>query len=369
MKDLKEYGIPNLVSTNDTGILNLSENSEYNSPFSFNNMENSMSCPLFVFDLNNSSGISEFKNSSNIYNIEMDFKNQNISDFALKFDTELNNISGNKESNISTNKNATIDYIINSNKNIFLKGEENMPEDEKLNKVTIPETSVLKKKKNRLSKLEGHFSNLEENKEIHTKSNNILKNELQELKQNIFKVIHSQNYFRSGNNTKKISYRPSNIKNKIKRNLFQNILINWVSWPNKPELKKLSKNYLEVIYIKYKDYKNVTLKEIYSGDCFEKKLGKDRVFFEENKKAIKAASKSMKSKLDFTFQQAFNFFYNKKNISSKEGDILNGLKSKDEYIKEHNRHNSQVVKELLEKSMENLFISINDEKSSNNDLC
>ena len=129
MKDLKEYGIPNLVSTNETGILNLSENSEYNSPFSFNNMENSMSFPLFEFDLNNSSGISEFKISSNIYNREMGFENQNISDFALKFDTELNNISSNIENNISTKKNATIDNIINSNRNIFQKGEENMPED------------------------------------------------------------------------------------------------------------------------------------------------------------------------------------------------------------------------------------------------
>jgi len=164
MKDLKECGIPNLVSTNETGILNLSENSEYNSPFSFNNMENSMSCPLFVFDLNNSSGISEFKISSNIYNREMGFENQNISDFALKFDTELNNISSNIENNISTKKNATIDNIINSNRNIFQKGEENMPEDEKLNNETIPEIFLSKKKKDRPSKLGGHFPNLEEKK-------------------------------------------------------------------------------------------------------------------------------------------------------------------------------------------------------------
>ena len=188
------------------------------------------------------------------------------------------------------------------------------------------------------------------------------------MRQIKFKVTHSPNYSRSGNNTKKISYRTSNCKNKIIRNLFQNIFFDWLSRPNNPKLTKLSKYFLEVIYIKYKDYKNVKLGEIYSGDCFEKKSGNDRGFFEENRKAIKASSVSMRSKLNFTFQQAFNSFYNKTNVSSKDGDILNGLKSKDEYIKEHNKYNKQTVKELFEKNMKNLFININDEKAQNNDL-
>jgi hypothetical protein len=371
MKDFIESWISNFVSTNETRILNLSADSEYNSPFNFYNQEfdfrknqNSMLFPSFENNQNNLSGISEFKNSSNIYNTKFDFGNQNISDFALKFDTELNNISGNIENNIPTNKNVAIDYTINSNKNLFQKSKEKILEDEKVqDKLIIPEISLLKKKKNNSSKLEGQFSNLEERKESHTKSRNIRKKELQELRQIKFKVTHSPNYSRSGNNTKKISYRSSNCKNKIIRNLFQNIFIDWLSRSNNPKLTKLSKYYLEVIYIKYKDYKNVKLGEIYSGDCFEKKSGKDREFFEENRKAIKASSVSMRSKLNFTFQQAFNSFYNKTNILSKDGDILSGLKSKDEYIKEHNKNDEQNVKELFEKNMENLFNSLNDEKA------
>ena len=375
MEDFEEYWILNPVSTNETGILNLSANSEYNNRFNickkemdFGKKQYSMLFSSFEIEPNNLSGISEVKNFSNNYNIEMDFRNPNISDFALKFDTELNNISGNIENNIPTNKNSTKDYIMNPNKNPFQKTEENIPEDEKIDKVIIPEISLLKKKKNNSSKLEGQFSNLEERKESHTKSRNIRKKELQELRQIIFNVTHSPNYSRSGNNTKKISYRPSNCKNKIIRNLFQNIFIDWLSRSNNPKLTKLSKYYLEVIYKKYKDYKNVKLGEIYSGDCFEKKSGKDSEFFEENRKAIKASSVSMRSKLNFTFQQAFNSFYNKINVSSKDGDILNGLKSKDDYIKEHNKYNEQAVKELFEKNMKNLFININDEKFQNNDL-
>ena len=375
MKDFIESWISNFVSTNETRILNLSADSEYNSPFNFYNQEfdfrknqNSMLFPSFENNQNNLSGISEFKNSSNIYNTKFDFGNQNISDFALKFDTELNNISGKIENNIPTNKNSTKDYIMNPNKNLFQKSEENIPEDEKIDKVIIPEIKKKKKKKDKSSKQEGHFSNLEESKKIYTKSNKIRKNELQELKQIKFKVILSQNYLRSGNNTKKISYRNSNCKNKILRNLFQNIFIDWFSRPNNPKLKKLSKIYLEVIYINYKNYKYVKLEEIYSGDCFKKKLGQDNRFFEENKKAIKASSVSMRYKLNFTFQQAFNFFYKKTNISSIDGDLLNGLKSKDEYIKEHNIYNKQAVKELFETNMEILFNNLNDEKAQNKDL-
>ena len=76
----------------------------------------------------------------------------------------------------------------------------------------------------------------------------------------------------------------------------------------------------------------------------------------------------MRSKLNFTFQQAFNFFYKKTNISSIDGDLLNGLKSKDEYIKEHNIYNEQAVKELFETNMEILFNNLNDEKAQNKDL-
>ena len=374
MKDINEHWILNFASTHDSEIYNLSENSEYNillknynKEIDFDKNNILMFSPSIEIEHpNNRSGSFEFKCSSNSCNMEMDFENQKISDFVLNFDTELNKKSGNIESNIPTNKNATpdYDYIINPNKNLFQKNEENIPEDEKVpDKVTIPEISLLQKKLDRSYKLEGQFLNFEEKKESHTKSSNKRKKELQELKQITFKVIYSPNYLRSGNDTKIISYRSSNCKNKILRNLFQNIFIVWIQIPNNPKLKKLSKIYLEIIYVKYKEFKYVKLKEIYSGDCFKKYLGTERKFFEDNKEAIKASSVSMKTKLDFTFQQAFNSFYNKTNILSKDGDILSGLKSKDEYIKEHNKNNEQNVKELFEKNMEILFNNINDEKA------
>ena len=372
MKDINEHWILNFASTHDSEIYNLSENSEYNillknynKEIDFDKNNILMFSPSIEIDHpNNIPGSFEFKCSSNSYNMEMDFENQKISDFVLNFDTKLNKKSGNIENNIPTNKNATPDYIINPNKNLFQENEENIPEDEKVpDKVTIPEISLLQKKLDRSYKLEGQFLNLEEKKESHTKSSNKRKKELQELKQIIFKVIYSPNYLRSGNDIKIISYRSSNCKNKILRNLFQNIFIVWIQIPNNPKLKKLSKIYLEIIYVKYKEFKYVKLKEIYSGDCFIKYLGTERKFFEDNKEAIKASSVSMKTKLDFTFQQAFNSFYNKTNILSKDGDILSGLKSKDEYIKEHNKNDEQNVKELFEKNMENLFNSLNDEKA------
>lgn len=155
MKDFEEYWILNSASTNETGILNLSANSEYNNPFNIYNKEMDfrkkqypMFFPSFEIEPNNLPGISEVKNSSNTYNIQMDFPNPNISDFALKFDTELNNISGNIENNIPTNKNAALDYTINSNKNRFQKSKEKILEDEKVqDKLIIPEISLLKKRR------------------------------------------------------------------------------------------------------------------------------------------------------------------------------------------------------------------------------
>ena len=99
-----------------------------------------------------------------------------------------------------------------------------------------------------------------------------------------------------------------------------------------------------------------TLKEIYSGDFFKQILEKDKHIFEFNKKAMETSA-CMEPKLNCTFKQAFNYFYNKENIKSSQDedifDILNGLKSKNEYI------NEKGEKELLEKYMKELFDNIN----------
>lgn len=372
MKDFKEYYFLNYASTCEDEIIDLSENSEFiisdymcNKNTNFIRKQSLIFSPSIEIESNNYCDNLEFKRYSNTYNnMEMNFENQEISDFALKFDTEIYNKSHYIENDILTNKDANPEYRIYSNENLFQKNEENVPEDEKVpDTITIPKKSLLKKRLNKSSKLERQYLNLEKSKEFPTKSSNKRKNELQKLKPIKFEVIQINNYLRSGNNTKIISFRPSNCINKILRNLFQNIYIDWISISSKSKLKKLSKNCLEVIYIRYKVLKNVKLKEIYSGNFFEKKLEKDREIFEENKKVIKESSLDMKYKLDYTFQQAYNFFYNKIEYSTQNDNILNGLKSKNEYIKEHNKYNNQDVKKLFEKAMESLLNSINDEKA------
>ena len=370
MKDFKEYYIANYVSTNEDEIIDLSENSKYNINYSMCNMntdfikkQSLMFSPSLEIKSNIFCENLEFKRYSNTYNnnMEMNFESQVISDFALKFDTEIYNKSHYIENEFLTNKDTNPEYRIFSNENLFQKNEENVPEDEKVpDIITIPKKSLLKKKLNKSSKFESQQLNLEKSKEFPTKSSKKRKNELQKLKPIKFEVIQITNYLRSGNNTKKISFRLSNCINKILRNLFQNIYIDWISIQSKSKLKKLSKNCLEVIYIRYKVLKNVKLEEIYSGNFFEKI---DKEIFEENKKVIEESSLDMKNKLDYIFQEAYNSFYNKKECSTQNDDILNGLKSKNEYIKEHNKYNNQGVKKLFEKAMKSLFNSINDEKA------
>ena len=208
-------------------------------------------------------------------------------------------------------------------------------------------------------------SNLKEKGENKDKANDISKakpkkNKGKKKQKEVQFILRKTYYERSGNITTKISHRSSNFKNRILRNLIQDILIDWLSKSNKRinkktirKLKKLSNNYLQVIYKDYMKMKEYKLKDIYSGDCFKEILEKDKHIFEFNKKVIEE-SEDMETKLNCTFKQAFNYFYNKeKIISCQNGDILNGLKSKNEYI------NEKREKEFLEKYMKELYDNIN----------
>lgn len=230
--------------------------------------------------------------------------------------------------------------------------------------MTLPEKPLLNKKVNESS--QNKFSNQKEKEESKVESSKITKNKLQKnktkQKQKYAKfLIQNKNYSKSGYTTKRTSRRGSNCKNRILRNIIQNILIDWFSRlsngrinnKNFPKLKKLRNNYLEVIYRDYMNMRKTELKEIYSGDYFKKILEKDKHIFEFNK-AIIEKYECMEPKLNCTFRQAFNYFYNKENIISfKNDDLLNGLKSKKEYI------NEKGEKELLEKNMKELFDNIN----------
>jgi len=231
---------------------------------------------------------------------------------------------------------------------------------------TLPEKSLLNKQVNEPSK--SKFSNQKDKDQNKDESSDIRKikqqkNKTKKKTEGDTFLITKTYYLKSGNTTIKRSHRSSNYKNRILRNLIQDIFIDWISRQNNKrinikkirKLKKLDSKYLEFIYKNYMNMKKFKLKEIYSGDCFGGILekDKDKYIFEFNKKAIREFE-FMEPKINCTFKEAFNYFYNKENIiSSQDGDLLNGLKSKNEYINEKDE------KKDLEKFMKVLFDNIN----------
>ena len=286
----------------------------------------------------------------------MTSEEQYTSNFPSTLETiQLNPI---RNEDFSYDSNPNFDFLLFSNQDEIKISEECV----QVNK-TYSEKSLFNKQINEPSK--NKFSNLKEKGENKDKANEMTKvkpkkNKAKKKPKEIQFLIRKTNYLRSGNITIKNSHRSSNFKNRILRNIIQDILIDWSSQNNKRinkknihKLKKLSNNYLQVIYKEYMNMKEFKLKDIYSGDCFKEILEKDKYIFEFNKKAIEA-SEDMMTKLNCTFKQAFNYFYNKeKIISCQDGDILNGLKSKNEYI------NEKGEKELLEKYIKELFDNIN----------
>ena len=286
----------------------------------------------------------------------MTSEEQYTSNFPSTLETIQLNPIGNE--NFSYYSNPNFDFLLFSNQDEIKISEECV----QVNK-TYSEKSLFNKQINEPSK--NKFSNLKEKGENKDKANEMTKvkpkkNKAKKKPKEIQFLIRKTNYLRSGNITIKNSHKSSNFKNRILRNIIQDILIDWSSQNNKRinkknihKLKKLSNNYLQVIYKEYMNMKEFKLKDIYSGDCFKEILEKDKYIFEFNKKAIEA-SEDMMTKMNCTFKQAFNYFYNKeKIISCQDGDILNGLKSKNEYI------NEKGEKELLEKYIKELFDNIN----------
>ena len=273
------------------------------------------------------------------------------------------NISSTLESNIIGNEDLLNDSNFNCIFNFFsnqngIKNFECVQDNMLLSEKSLLNQKIDEPSKNNSSNLKEKVENKDKENDI-TKAKPIKNKEKKKTKKVIF-IIRKLNFGRSGNITKKNSHRSSNFKNRILRNLIQDILIDWISQDNKRinkkkihKLKKLSNNYLQVIYKEYMNMKEIKLKEIYSGDYFEEILEKDKHIFEFNKKVIEI-SEFMETKLNCTFQQAFNYFYNKEHIISyQDGDILNGLKSKNEYI------NEKGEKELLEKYIKELLDNIN----------
>ena len=289
----------------------------------------------------------------------MTFKEHNTSNIYSTLETIQYNINGNKDYIYDQKYNYSFDS--DSNLNIFKDSEEMMPDN-----TTLPEKSLLNKQVNEPSK--SKFSNQKDKDQNKDESSDIRKikqqkNKTKKKTEGDTFLITKTYYLKSGNTTIKRSHRSSNYKNRILRNLIQDIFIDWISRQNNKrinikkirKLKKLDSKYLEFIYKNYMNMKKFKLKEIYSGDCFGGILAKDKDkhIFEFNKNAIREYE-FMEPKINCTFKQAFNYFYNKENIiSSQDGDLLNGLKSKNEYINEKDE------KKDLEKFMKVLFDNIN----------
>jgi hypothetical protein len=286
----------------------------------------------------------------------MNFKDQYSSKDSSTLDTVSINLFENKELTCDQDFNFLLESNLSKN------SEEYMPDI-----TSITEKTSLNKSVDELSEHKHQFSNLIVKEENKTKSNEIINEQQAEkkTKRNKF-IINKADYQKSGYQTKIISHRSSNCKNKILRNLIQDIIIDWLSITNNKRsilrLKKLSKNNLEVIYKNYMNIKDFRLKEIYSGEYLKETSEKDRHIFEFNKKLIET-SENMEAKLNCSFKQAFNYFNNKESIiSSQNSNILSGIKSKNEYI------NEKKDKEFLEKNIQKLFEEINHEKAQSKDL-
>ena len=286
----------------------------------------------------------------------MNFKDQYSSKDSSTSDTASINLFENKELTCDQDFNFLLESNLSKN------SEEYMPDI-----TSFPEKTSLNKIFDELSEHKHQFLNLIVKEENKAKSNEIINEQQAEkkTKRNKF-IINKADYQKSGYQTKIISHRSSNCKNKILRNLIQDIIIDWLSITNNKRrilrLKKLSKNNLEVIYKNYMNIKDFRLKEIYSGEYLKETSEKDRHIFEFNKKLIET-SENMEAKLNCSFKQAFNYFNNKESIiSSQNSNILSGLKSKNEYI------NEKKDKEFLEKNIQKLFEEINHEKAQSKDL-
>ena len=212
------------------------------------------------------------------------FINQDNNEY-LKPVLPLNNngyINSEKESslNISMNENKI------NNENINLGKESSLNISINENKINIEDNINISNESLADSKIKLN----KEKKKSKSKSNKKVKNvkirnikNIQEnsTKETTYKTFNN-NFEKSGNIIKKNSKRGQNCRQKIIRNLIQNILPNWINDEKNQRVKKLGKKELKYNYFEYKGKK---LKEIYK------------------------ISDNNNIRLNFYFEEAFKAFY------------------------------------------------------------
>ena len=164
------------------------------------------------------------------------------------------------------------------------------------------------------------------------------------------------------NSIKRRKYRSDNILNMLKRNLIQQIFLDWINSGESNKNDILSKLDPAIFRTSF-SFKGKKLKEIYSENISKKSKNQDK---NHNIDAIKRAEGIKKIKLNLLFEQALKiFFYEKinkneilenihsqKNIIIDENIFIQGLKCKEEYIVEKSKGEKSSFEKKLRKILD-----------------
>ena len=162
---------------------------------------------------------------------------------------------------------------------------------------------------------------------------------------------------------KKLVFRDDNYQVMLKRNLIQKIFLDWINNEETNKNNKLIKIDPEIFRHSY-DFRGKKLKEIYSEPiCLKEKYANKN----HNIQVIEKAKGIKNIKLNFTFEQALNLFYNKAINNNEimkiirtlqenekiidEIDIIKGLKVKEEFILEKSKNKDSKFRKGLDKNL------------------
>ena len=155
----------------------------------------------------------------------------------------------------------------------------------------------------------------------------------------------------------KQSIRNGNQLTRIKGNLIQKYILDWLNDGKSPEhqLKKIDPDLLKSKYAKISDILQISLRELYSNDICKKYIN-ENINKDHNKNIINNLEKNdiMSTKLAFKFKNVLKIFFNiddENNLLIDENEnILKGMINFKEYfektIKSNNTFNKKLIKNL-----------------------
>ena len=155
----------------------------------------------------------------------------------------------------------------------------------------------------------------------------------------------------------KQSIRNGNQLTRIKGNLIQKHILDWLNDGKSPEhqLKKIGPDLLKSKYAKISDILQISLRELYSNDICKKYIN-ENINKDHNKNIINNLEKNdiMSTKLAFKFKNVLKIFFNIPDENSllidENENILKGMINFKEYfektIKSNNTFNKKLIKNL-----------------------